>query len=150
MARVRSKGAARDAMELDKNKILRFVGLEFVRVIKEMLSRPGTGRLYNRGGKRGKKRRKATIAKSAHRASAPGEPPARDRGILIGSIGMDVAGEVLTVGTGQKKAIWLEFGTLKDGGHMEARPFMRPSLVELKKLLPTLIGSEVRNARRRG
>lgn len=136
MARSRSRGVAKEAMAIDKAQVLNFIGLEFVRVIKETLSRPGTGRVYRRG-------------KKQHQASAPGEPPARDRGILVGSIGMDVQGEVLIVGTGEQKAVWLEFGTTHEkGGTMEARPFMRPSLKELQKLLPTLIGSEVRRARR--
>jgi len=82
--------------------------------------KPGTGRVYVRDGK-------------MHRASTPGQPPAKDTGTLGESIeykvteeGYDVVG---LVGSTADYAIYLEFGTSK----MAARPFLRPVLENKKK-----------------
>lgn len=81
--------------------------------------KPGTGRIYIRGGK-------------VHRASAPGEPPAVDTGRLRSSIthevkiqGNEVSG---LVGTNVEYAKYLELGTNK----MAARPFLRPAVFNNK------------------
>ena len=63
-----------------------------------------------------------------HRASAPGETPAVDMGVLVNSINTQLVSSSDTsafaeVGTGVEYAEWLEFGTSK----MKARPFMRPA-----------------------
>jgi HK97 gp10 family phage protein len=73
-----------------------------------------TGRVYTRGGRK-------------HQASAPGETPAVDYGILVNSIATELASSSKAdawaqVGTGVEYAEFLEFGTSK----MAARPFMRP------------------------
>lgn len=88
--------------------------------VKRTLSKPGTGRVYVRDGK-------------MHRASTPGQPPAKDTGTLEDSIeykvtkeGYDVVG---LVGSTADYAIYLEFGTSK----MAARPFLRPVLENKKK-----------------
>jgi HK97 gp10 family phage protein len=62
-----------------------------------------------------------------HRASAPGETPAVQYGVLVNSINTELVSSSPTsafaqVGTGVEYAEPLEFGTSK----MEARPFMRP------------------------
>jgi HK97 gp10 family phage protein len=62
-----------------------------------------------------------------HKASAPGETPAVDTGVLVNSIETQLASSSATdawaeVGTGVEYAEFLEFGTSK----MAARPFMRP------------------------
>jgi HK97 gp10 family phage protein len=62
-----------------------------------------------------------------HRASAPGETPAVDTGVLVNSINTQLVSSSNTsalaeVGTGVEYAEFLEFGTSK----MAARPFMRP------------------------
>lgn len=63
-----------------------------------------------------------------HRASAPGQPPATDLGMLAASItwalGRDAKGLFAVVGSGLRKARWLELGTRR----MAARPFLRPAL----------------------
>lgn len=63
-----------------------------------------------------------------HRASAPGDPPATDLGMLAASInwalGEDAKGLFAVVGSGLTKARWLELGTR----YMAARPFLRPAL----------------------
>lgn len=74
---------------------------------------PKTGRTYVRG----------TVT---HRASAPGEAPATDTGILAGSIGWNVDASTLTadVFASSAYAVHLELGTSR----MEPRPFMVPAL----------------------
>lgn len=59
-----------------------------------------------------------------HRASAPGEAPARDSGRLDNSIQADIQGKQATVFTNLEYAPWLEFGTQK----IEPRPFMVPAM----------------------
>lgn len=77
--------------------------------------KPGTGRIYRRGGK-------------AHQASAPGQPPAVDTGRLRSSITHDVrierGGVIGRVGTNVEYAPHLELGTSR----MAARPFLRPAV----------------------
>ena len=77
---------------------------------------PKTGRIYSYHGIR-------------HQASAPGEPPATNTGVLINSI----VGEVTTnadnkiqgyVRAGAGYAGYLEFGTRR----MAARPFLNPAI----------------------
>jgi phage gpG-like protein len=91
--------------------------------VKEELSRPGTGRVYERG-------------ETTHQASAPGQPPAVDTGRLRNSIthagptwqGDSVEAEV---GTNVEYAAVLEYGgTTGKGGRVRLapRPFMRPAL----------------------
>lgn len=78
----------------------------------DLLSRPGTGRLYQRG---------QTVE---HRASAPGEPPAPDTGELRRRIEVEVVrgrNEVRGVITANVEyAAALEMGTER----MRARPFL--------------------------
>jgi HK97 gp10 family phage protein len=81
---------------------------------KLMLEHPGSGELYTRGN-------------VTHRASAPGEPPAKDIGNLIGSVQVDeVTPTQAILGVHAEYGEHLEFGTYK----MEARPFLRPALDE--------------------
>lgn len=87
----------------------------------DVLRRPGTGRLYRRGG-------------VSHRASAPGEPPATDTGVLANSI--DVEGlpnpvdPSARVGSGLAYARHLEFGV---PGRIEPRPHATVALAEAEK-----------------
>jgi len=64
--------------------------------------------------------------KIPHRASAPGEAPATDTGLLISSIQHWVSNDGLTIAVGTKLAYgtYLEFGT-RD---MAERPFIHPAL----------------------
>jgi HK97 gp10 family phage protein len=61
-----------------------------------------------------------------HVASAPGEAPATDTGMLASSIGHDVSDDGMTVeiGSALDYATDLEYGTK----NMEARPFLEPAL----------------------
>lgn len=95
--------------------------LHLERIIKRTLSKPGSGRRYKRG-------------KKWHTASAPGEPPAVDRGDLRRSIGREYVGQTWRVGTHEERSPALEFGHVFPNGRVLApRPFFRPSARELER-----------------
>lgn len=110
--------------------------LELVIAAKLKLSQPGTGREYKRGRK-------------VHKASAPGSPPAVDKGELRNDIAAGIVGGVVRVGSSLPKAPLLEFGTLKDGGHIAPRPFMRPALAEAKPRMGAIMAGELNQAVRK-
>lgn len=66
-----------------------------------------------------------------HQASAPGEPPANDRGMLANSIEVDVDPTQfnMTLSAGAPYAQELEYGTR----HMLPRPFLRPALARWRE-----------------
>lgn len=81
-----------------------------------------------------------------HQASAPGETPAVDTGVLVNSIASELAetsetSATANVGTGIEYGVYLEFGTSK----MQPRPFMRPAIDNNKER----IISTVRNYAKR-
>jgi len=102
-------------------------------------SGPKSGRIYDRnehqvnfttrGGKavsftayRGKKRRKP------HQASAPGEAPATDEGLLVNSIQTVATGELSAeVTVGAEYGAALEFGS--PDGRIAPRPYIGPAVV---------------------
>ncbi len=85
-------------------------------VAKRSLAEPKTGTLYKRGN-------------IIHQASAPGEPPAMDTGLLANSISTTAEGSLrYVVSASAHYAIYLEYGTYK----MAARPFMRPAFEQVK------------------
>jgi len=75
---------------------------------------PRSGILYGRWGSR-----------KLHQASAPGEAPKSDTGVLIQNITIEKEGTGYTVGSrkGAPHGFWLEFGTSK----MFARPWLVPA-----------------------
>ena len=96
------------------------------RMFRGMERTPKLGKAYKRGKRR------------IHRASLPGNYPAKDRGGLIGSLMMDEKHLLIEVGSsigklrrgknkwgGAQYPIFLETGTK----HMEARPWAEPSLM---------------------
>ncbi|MCA9762957.1 MAG: hypothetical protein KC544_07510 [Gemmatimonadetes bacterium] len=109
------------------------------------LSKPGTGRVYQKSGER----RIGFIAGSGedaeevsfvadrgnrggvfHQASAPGEPPAADTGELRASIEVQVEPGLARVGTSLLKGRALERGFVtKQGGVVAPRPWMFPALL---------------------
>lgn len=114
------------------------VRTEAVRLVKN----PGKGKVYKLYG-----------PKRTHQASSPGDPPATDQGMLSASIdhavGVDAEGVYGVVGSGLKKALWLELGTNnartitddygdeisfpgEGSSRMAARPFLRPALEKAK------------------
>jgi HK97 gp10 family phage protein len=81
-----------------------------------------TGRVYKkRGGK-------------AHKASAAGEAPATDEGILVQNITVEKK-KIMHYDVGSRKAAphgyWLEFGTSR----MDARPWLTPAVKIARKEL---------------
>jgi HK97 gp10 family phage protein len=83
------------------------------------VSRAGSGRLYKRGPGRN--------LSATHRASKPGDPPAKDTGRLVSSLVWKMDGDSALVGssiTNPPYPMWLEFGTQ----NMEPRPFLGPAL----------------------
>lgn len=104
----------------DPNALLR-AGQVFVDIIREELSRPGTGIVYP-----------SATGVGEHQASSPGEPPASDTEDLKNSIGVALfgRGHTLFAGISIDQSIvprdkWesLEFGTR----FMEPRPYLRPA-----------------------
>lgn len=80
--------------------------------IKADMAEPKSGRIYLRG------------QTGEHQASAPGQPPAVDYGILIGSVQSAMLRDDLgLVAEGTEYAAALEYGTVR----MAARPHMAPA-----------------------
>jgi hypothetical protein len=84
---------------------------------RQLISRSeGQGELYDqklRTMKVGRRLRVVPVGnRSPHIASAPGDPPTRDSGELIGSIKIwqIIAGQRYRVGSTLRKAVWLEYG----------------------------------------
>lgn len=79
-----------------------------------------------------------------HTASADGEPPATDTGLLVNNIVviMDIAGKGLTANVESRAdySAFLEFGTSKMG----ARPFLQPALEENRAKIKRLEKQMVR------
>ncbi len=87
--------------------------------IKAQFREPKSGRIYYRGGKKGKKK-----TRRRHQASAPGEAPAIDYGILHARTRWQAETRFRAiVGTSADYAEILEFG----GARMKARPFFGPA-----------------------
>ena len=99
---------------------------------KKSMRGPKHGRTYGRGAsKRGKVNgRKRVLAVRLHRASAPGEPPAVDYGVLWNSLRAGLVGPGLSeLAVGAKYGRSLEYGTSR----MAARPFLRPAVAAVKQ-----------------
>lgn len=110
---------------------------------------PKTGRIYFK--RRGSKEKRGKIKGGwgalsqyiAHQASAPGESPATDTGILANSITYEVGrtGHKIycKVGTSLKYGYWLEYGTK----NIKPRPFARRALVEHEKKIIRILAKEL-------
>jgi hypothetical protein len=96
--------------DVSVNRGVRAATLESRRIVVDLLSQPGTGT------PRPSRRAKGKI----HVASAPGDPPAPDTGILRQSVDSEVIGRLGIVAANAEYAAPLELGTEK----MAARPFM--------------------------
>lgn len=102
---------------------------------KALLLRPGSGRIYEPGShyyRKGGKLYHWVRTLPAHQASAPGEPPSSDTGLLLNTLehvmDEDAGGVFYRVGSREKVAEYLEQGTRL----MEPRPFLRRALDVLK------------------
>jgi hypothetical protein len=125
VAKVLRAGRAGVPRDLDE------LGVQLVSELRLDLSKPGQGRVYTTyffmGMSPGGPKLYAIGKRDKpHRASAPGDPPAVDEGVLRASYGHSVertaSGGTLTIGSGDEKAPWLEFGTSR----MKPRPHVRP------------------------
>lgn len=96
------------------------------------------------GGKSGKIYRRGSVS---HRASAPGEPPATDRGGLVRSITHEerAGGLEVGVGTGLPYGKFLEFGTM----HVRPRPWLYPALRKNTRAIVTAIDIALANILRK-
>jgi phage gpG-like protein len=142
-----------DRIQAGKKLILTAAAVALEGAIKEELSHPGTGVVYVVGRTKGRLRKDGTRGKgksTTHQASAPGEPPAPDTGLLRNSIHHEVDDDKATVGTNLEYAQPLEFGTTSAGkGHhtvIAPRPFMRPALAKVRDQLNGIVVSGLRSA----
>lgn len=97
--------------------------------MKSLLLIPGTGRIYTNWYYRDKQGRlRKGGSRPPHQASAPGEPPASDYGMLLNSIGHTMidteSGIGADIGSSSPVSTYLELGTR----YMAPRPFERPAL----------------------
>lgn len=125
------------------------LGVRLVSELRLDLSKPGKGRtyttyFYQRGGKlyAWPKRDKP------HRASAPGDPPAVDEGVLRASYGHRVRrtpeGGTLELVTGDEKAKWLEFGTSR----IKPRPHLRPLMARNRNAIRQAVADGIEGRER--
>lgn len=146
--------------------ILTGASLILVENWKEMLSRPGTGRLrrgqtdrkgagsfvHTSFAETGKTRRMVrrgvprTDISRADRASAPGEPPAPDTGALRASIQYEPSEtEPYRVGTNSEYAEPFEFGTPT----IAPRPHARPAKIMSERQMSESVVATLKNVTRR-
>jgi hypothetical protein len=110
-------------------KVVAKTAFDYERQVKEEMRAPKSGRTYRRsaitrGAKDTGARARQIVGYRLHRASAPGEAPAVDRGLLINSIQTQVDGlRARTIATAPEAAL-MEFGTSR----VAARPVFGPTL----------------------
>lgn len=112
---------------------LKKAGLAIVNQTKKNLSKPGTGIVYKHGS-------------VEHQASAPGEAPAVDTGLLRASydIAVDEAAKHVDVGTNVVYAPMLEYGTSR----MAARPHFRPAIEQTHAEIQAALVAEIVKAQK--
>jgi hypothetical protein len=81
-------------------RYLRDIGVAGVREFKAGISSPKSGRVYRRRGR-------------MHKASAPGEFPAKDTGRHVATVNYKVGAAEVTIGSGMFYARFLRYGTRK-------------------------------------
>jgi len=79
-----------------------------------------------------------------HRASAPGEKPARDMGTLVGSVGVQSKFNHAIVYASAAHAPHLEYGTR----NMAPRPFLRPAARKFNAIFEFAVKAMVERAMR--
>lgn len=104
-------------------------GVEVETAAKRLLSLPGSGRVYTTGFFTDAEGRVHPVGKRVpHQASAPGEPPAVDTGLLRASVRHELVEEdeglAVYVGSDLKISEYLSLGTRR----MAPRPFLEPAL----------------------
>lgn len=119
-------------------------GLVLERTAKEKVSQPGRGKVYTTrfitiGAGAGRKVIPVGTRRP-HRAAAPGDPPAVDTGAGRNSIGHEIVGDLLRVGSALDYMAWQEFGT----DRMPAHPWLRPSFAQCQEQMTDVLVSELR------
>ena len=117
------------------NGIRRAVALGAVNVQREAV------KSIQEGGKSGVVYQKYN-PRRVHQASAAGEPPASDTGLLASNISLDIDPDGLgaSVDSRADYSSFLEFGTSK----MAARPFMQPALEVNRKKIKANMAEELK------
>lgn len=98
------------------------------RIVRAIQSGPATGRTYQ-----------LYNPKRTHRASAPGEAPMTDTGMLVRSIQVDTSPGMAMVGSRLAYAAYLEYGTRK----MAPRPVWMPVAEQIPAILRANIEQEI-------
>ena len=119
------------------NGIRRAVALGAVNVQREAV------KSIQEGGKSGVVYQKYN-PRRVHQASAAGEPPASDTGLLASNISLDIDPDGLgaSVDSRADYSSFLEFGTSK----MAARPFMQPALEVNRKKIKANMAEELKKS----
>lgn len=120
-----------------RRPVIEQAGLVLEREIKIELSKPGSGRVYPKRRGRGQ-----------HQASAPGQPPAPDLGDLRRTIGREIRGGVMRVGSPLERAPALEFGAISVAPNgtrvvLKPRPFMRTAIKRAEKQMNEAVVAEL-------
>lgn len=132
MAKLGAAGAKADAAV---SQAVTATALMIQSDVKKRIQRgPKSGRVYfRRGANKG----------GSHRASAPGEAPATDTGVLVSSIYFkQEARFTATIGSRLAYAHYLEFGTAR----MKPRPAWQPAVMAHKGELARRVGAAIRGA----
>ena len=134
-ALLRNIQKARKAAETAAEKNVDRARLAVETTAKKLIAKgPKSGILYHRPQTKVKRN-----LSEWHRASAPGQPPATDTGILINSIESKREGMTAWVWTEKEYGKWLEFGT-RD---IAPRPWLGPAVDKNKERFPKELGAAV-------
>lgn len=135
------------AMRLEERGIVVKLSDAYIAELRRLFSQPGSGRIYRRlraGGLKRKLRGLPLREKDyiTHQASAPGEPPARDRSLLYNSVlsivELTETGWSSTIGSSIPGIPrYLELGTVK----MAPRPAWRPAYLYLLVHAKTILAA---------
>lgn len=109
-----NEGSFRAAVEGAASKVIRRFVFDVVTQMKLSFTTPKTGRIY-----------RVSRTGRPHQASAPGEAPAIDTGLLTNSIQTEFPSPLTgIIGIGAEYAAYLEAGTR----FMAARPYIEPAI----------------------
>jgi phage gpG-like protein len=127
------------ALGSDGNRIVQKVATDVQETVVTSMEGSKSGRYYAIPGVRS-----STVGGGGrrHRASAPGQAPARMTGALAASISIKRSFNRATVGASSSYAPHLEYGTSR----MANRPFMRPAARKHQKAFGMAVGIMVKRA----
>lgn len=130
-------------------------GVRIVSALRLALSTPGMGVTYTHEFFTWKGSVIAGKPRVPHRASAPGDPPARDTGALAASVSASterlVDGAELSLGSSSEVAVYTEFGTnasVKRRSTVLPRPWMRPTIAASHDIITDEVSSGIEGRER--